>query len=77
MWEVRVFTGANQRGQPTQLSRTIHGGKRDAQRLAAELQVGAGKATPAGRSISDVLDAWVKQSLDTWAPSSAAISRVA
>ena len=71
MWEVRVFTGANQRGQPTQLSRMIHGGKRDAQRLAAELQVGAGKATPAGRSISDVLDAWVKQSLDTWAPSSA------
>jgi len=71
VWEVRVFTGTNQRGQPTQLSRTIHGGKRDAQRLAAELQVGAGKATPAGRSISDVLDAWVKQSIDTWAPSSA------
>lgn len=38
MWEVRVITGSDARGRPTQLSRTVHGGKRDAQRLAAQLE---------------------------------------
>ena len=57
VWEVRVFTGSNARGRPTQLSRTIRGGKRDALKLAAELEVGPGRASPAGRSVSDVLDA--------------------
>jgi len=40
VWEVRVFTGSDARGRPTQLSRTVHGGKRDALKLAAELEVG-------------------------------------
>ncbi len=71
VWEVRVFTGSDARGRPTQLSRTVHGGKRDALRVAAELDVGPGRSSPAGRSVSDVLDAWVEQSLGTWAPSSA------
>ncbi len=71
VWEVRVFTGSDARGRPTQLSRTVHGGKREALKLAAELEVGPGRASPAGRSVSDVLDAWVEQNLDTWAPSSA------
>ena len=71
VWEVRVFTGIDARGRPTQLSKTIHGGKRDALRAADEMEVGPGRASPAGRSVSDVLDAWVEQNLDTWAPSSA------
>ena len=71
VWEVRVFTGSDAQGRPTQLSRTVHGGRRDVQRLAAELSVGRGRAAPADRSVSDVLDAWVGQNLDTWAPSSA------
>jgi integrase len=71
VWEVRVFTGNDARGRPTQLSRTVHGGKRDAQRVAAELEIGPGRASPGGRTVSDVLDAWVEQNLDTWAPSSA------
>lgn len=71
MWEVRVFTGSDARGRPTQLSRTVHGGRREALRLAAELEVGPGRAPPAGRSVSDLLDAWVEQNLDMWAPSSA------
>jgi hypothetical protein len=65
VWEVRVFTGTGPDGRPTQLSKTIHGGKRDAQRLAAELEVGPGRASSAGRSVSDVLDAWVEQNLAT------------
>ena len=71
VWEVRVFTGTDARGRPTQLSRTVRGGKRDAQKVAAELESGPGQSSPAGRTVSDVLDAWVEQNLDTWAPSSA------
>jgi len=71
VWEVRVFTGSDVRGYPTQMSRTMHGSKRDAQRLAAQLESSGGKAKPAGRSVSTVLDEWVKQSIDTWPPSSA------
>jgi integrase len=71
VWEVRVFTGADARGRPTQMSRTVRGGKRDAQRLAAQLEASSGDAKPAGRLVADVLDEWVKQNLDTWAPSSA------
>ncbi|MCU1504111.1 MAG: hypothetical protein JWM12_3465, partial [Ilumatobacteraceae bacterium] len=37
VWEVRVFTGTNARGRPTQLSRSVRGSKRDARRVAAEL----------------------------------------
>ncbi|MGI9053901.1 MAG: tyrosine-type recombinase/integrase [Ilumatobacteraceae bacterium] len=70
VWEIRVFTGSDSRGRPTQLSKTIHGGKREAQRVAAEMEAG-GRVSSGGRLISDVLDAWVAQSLDTWAPSSA------
>ena len=57
VWEVRVFIGSDARGRPTQLSRTVHGGKRDAQRVAAELEVGPGRASPGGRCVGDVLDA--------------------
>ena len=49
MWEVRVFTGTDARGRPTQISRTVRGGKRDAQRIAASLEVGPGSASAADR----------------------------
>jgi integrase len=71
VWEVRVFTGRDARGRPTQVSRTVRGGKREAQSVAVELEGGPGRATAAGRTVSDVLDAWVAQNLATWAPSSA------
>ncbi len=71
VWEVRVFTGADARGRPTQMSRTVRGGKRDAQKLAAQLEAASGDARPAGRLVAEVLDEWVAQNLDTWAPSSA------
>jgi hypothetical protein len=70
VWEVRVFTGTDARGKPTQISRTVRGGKREAQRMAASLEVGPGSASPAGRNVSEVLDAWVDQNLDTWAAAS-------
>lgn len=71
VWEVRVFTGNDARGRPTQISRTVRGSKRDAQRMAAQLEVGPGSASSAGRRVEDVLDAWIDQNIDTWAPASA------
>ena len=70
VWEVRVFTGRDGVGKPTQISRTVRGGKRDALRLAAELETQPARGA-GGRTVSDVLDAWVAQNVATWAPSSA------
>ncbi|MHB1444897.1 MAG: tyrosine-type recombinase/integrase [Acidimicrobiales bacterium] len=68
VWEVRVFTGRDEDGRPTQVSRTVRGGKREAQRVAAELTT---KPAPriAGRTVADVLDAWIEANLPTWAES--------
>ena len=68
VWEVRVFTGRDEDGRPTQVSRTVRGGKREAQRVAAELTT---KPAPriAGRTVADVLDAWIEANSPTWAES--------
>jgi hypothetical protein len=68
VWEVRVFTGRDASGRPTQTSRTVRGGKRDAQHVAASLEVG--RAPAAGRLVSDLLEEWVAQNLATWSPAS-------
>jgi integrase len=70
IWEVRVFTGRDVKGRPTQVSRTVRGTKRDAQRLAAELTI---KPSPRAttRTVSDALDEWIDANLPTWAPTSA------
>jgi integrase len=70
VWEVRVFTGRDESGRPTQVSQTVRGGKRDAQRVAAALETRPARAA-GGRTVADVLDAWVAQNLSTWAASSA------
>ena len=78
VWEIRAFTGRGADGSPKQVSRTVRGTKKDALRVAAELTVTpAGRS--AGRSVSDVLDAWVQKHAATWAPSSRRdqLSRVA
>ena len=71
VWEVRVFTGRDDQGRPTQVSRTVRGGKREAQRVAVELEGGPGQSSAAGRTVADILDAWVDHNIVTWAPSSA------
>lgn len=68
VWEVRAFTGRDGRGRPTQVSRTVRGGKRDALRVAAELTVHPSPAI-GGRSVADVLDAWTSAGMSTWAES--------
>jgi hypothetical protein len=55
VWEVRVFVGNDDRGRPKQVSRTVRGSKRDAQRLAAELTV-VPPSPSSGRTVADVLE---------------------
>ncbi len=67
VWEVRSFIGYDNAGNPKQVSRTVHGSKRDAQREAARLEV---KATGhgGGRRVSDLLDEWIEVKSHGWAP---------
>jgi hypothetical protein len=51
VWEIHVFTGTDDHGRPTQLSETIHGGKREALRVAAQMESGPGRAASGGRSV--------------------------
>lgn len=69
VWEVRVFTGRDEDGRPTQISRTVRGGKRDAQRVASSLE-SRPPSNAAGRSVSDVLAAWQEVNRDLWSPAS-------
>lgn len=69
VWEVRVFTGRDESGRPVQTSRTVRGTKRDAMRLAASFD--SRPAThAAGRTVADVLNAWVEVNQEIWAESS-------
>ena len=64
-----MFTGRDAEGRPTQMSRTVRGSKRDAQRLAAELTV-APPSRSAARTLAELLDAWLDANKPTWAESS-------
>ena len=68
VWEVRAFTGRDAQGRPTQVSRTVRGAKRDANRVAAELTVrrssGSAKVT-----MAELLDLWTDQNEPAWAVS--------
>jgi len=69
VWEIRVFTGNDDAGRPTQVSRTVRGLKRDALRAAAEMTLKPSRA--AGRTVSGLLDEWVAANQTTWAPATA------
>ncbi len=69
VWEVRVFSGRDASGRPVQTSRTVKGTKRDAMRLAASFD--SRPAThAAGRTVADILNAWVEVNQEVWAESS-------
>ncbi|MGH9282266.1 MAG: site-specific integrase, partial [Acidimicrobiales bacterium] len=69
VWEIRVFTGRDQSGRPTQTSRTVRGTKREAQRVAASLESRA-PSQAAGRTVEDVLRAWQEVNESVWSPAS-------
>lgn len=68
-WEVRVFVGYDDDGKPVQASRTVRGGKRDAERLAAQL---ASRPAPnSGKlTVADLLDAYMAHKSQSWSLSS-------
>lgn len=75
VWEVRVFMGRGPDGQPRQASHTVRGGKREAQRLAAQLS-GRRSPTSAGRTtVSELLDLWLEQQTPCWTPHTLANQR--
>ena len=71
VWEVRAFLGRDEAYKPIQVSRTVRGGRKDAERVAAELTLRPATAS-ARRTVGELLDLWVDQQADTWAPSTAA-----
>lgn len=66
VWEVRVFLGRDEDGKPIQRSKTVRGGKRDAERVAAELETKPSRA--ARKTVTDALDAWIEMRSATWSP---------
>src|SRR5207248_10442958 len=66
VWEVRVFTGRDAKGRPTQTSKTVRGSKREAERLAAE-RTARGPVKAAGRTVGELLDLWLDHNADHWA----------
>lgn len=68
VYEVRVFVGRDERGKPIQRSKTVRGGKREAERVAAELETKPSRA--GAKTVADALDAWVEMKTPTWAVSS-------
>jgi integrase len=69
VWEVRVFTGADANGRPTQVSKTVHGTKREAQRVAASLE-SRPPSHAGGRTVAEVLEAWREVNDPIWAETS-------
>ncbi len=66
VWEVRGYTGLDTKGKPTQVSRTVHGTKKDAQLAAAELTVKPAR-NAGGRKLSQLLDEWIDIKTPRWA----------
>ncbi|MFI5041706.1 MAG: tyrosine-type recombinase/integrase [Acidimicrobiales bacterium] len=69
VWQVRVFTGRNGAGRPTQVAVTVYGTKRDALREAAKLQSAPHRGA-AGRTVGDVLRAWLEHKEGSYTPAS-------
>ncbi len=64
-----MFSGRDAAGKPTQVSQTVRGTKRDAQRAAARLESGL-RSTVGGKTVTDVLTSWRETNDAVWAESS-------
>jgi integrase len=70
VFEIRVFVGRDGNGRPIQTSRTVHGSRREAERVAASLSLKA-PSKAGGRTVADALEAWLEVNIPTWAPQTA------
>jgi integrase len=69
VWQIRVFTGRNDEGEPTQVAVTVYGTKRDALKEAARLESAPHRGA-AGRTVGDVLHEWFHFKEGSYTPSS-------
>ncbi len=67
VWEVRVFAGRDGNGKPVQISRTVRGGKKDAEKVAADLARQPGRQG-GRRTVGDLLGEWRELKDAGWAP---------
>lgn len=68
VWEVRAFLGRDDRGRPIQVSKTVRGGRRDANKVAAGMTLTSATAS-AKVTVGQLLDLWVDHQASSWAPS--------
>jgi integrase len=69
VWQVRVFTGKNGNGEPTQVALTVYGTKRDALREAARLEAAPNRGA-GGRTVGDALREWLEFKEPSYTPTS-------
>lgn len=67
VWEIHAYLGRDAKGKPVQVSRTVRGGRREAQRIAAELTLKPAKVS-SNITLGELLDLWIDQRADSWAP---------
>ncbi|MBA2325191.1 MAG: hypothetical protein H0V95_00940, partial [Actinobacteria bacterium] len=66
VWEIRVFTGRDEAGRPTQVSKTVRGTKREAKRAAAAALESRPASHAAGRTVAALIDAWREVNDSVW-----------
>jgi integrase len=64
-WEVRIFVGYDDAGKPVQVSKSVKGGRRDAERLAAQL-AGRPQARSGSLTVGGLLDDYLDFKGPTW-----------
>ena len=70
-WELRVYLGADPvSGKPRYVTKTVQGGKREAQKVLNELVVAAERGTIAKTrtTVGELLDAWLELSSADFSP---------
>lgn len=70
-WELRVFLGVDPvSGKKRYASRTVRGGKREAQRVLAQMVVeaGGGQIASTASTVGELLDAWLAQASRDFSP---------
>ena len=70
VFEVREFVGRDAHGRPKQVSRTVRGTIKDAQRIASELTVRPSIPEGATTTLGELLDLWVEANAPYWVPAS-------
>ncbi|HEV3213818.1 MAG TPA: hypothetical protein VGZ03_10525 [Acidimicrobiales bacterium] len=71
VWEIREYVGRDPRGRPSQVSRTVQGSRKDAERTALELATRPKTYEGATTILGELLDLWIEAASPTWAASSA------